>query len=459
VAAGWVLVLGMTRAGAAGKLVLAGAASSIALMPGATATYAAAPITLVPSIHSGWQVDGTSGANLCTAASKDRCQTGRPSGAAGGFKYLTSVAVDPGTGRLYVADTANSRIQEFSADGAFLAMFGWDVNRTADGQVPATQAQKNLCTAASGEACTAGVRGTVAGQLASPSSVSVDPHTGDVYVSEIDVGDFRVDRYTSDGHFVWTVGAGVNRTTHGNLCSAREIERSRVKCGPGAENPSDSGEHGAFKFAQTYGDLLAAGGPEDVLYVGDEHRVQEFDRDGKWKREILLVSLSAARESNVVALTLDESGNLYLVYRVISGSGEAQGGVVRKFNPGGEQVAEIVVQAKQPQASVDINGLAIDSSGRLAVIGDENLPNSFARLGALYDTATARRIADFTGPSDNDGIAFNRAGDLYIAATDDQEVDAYVPAPVTELVTSPVACEIGHGDDRAARFNCALTVG
>ena len=62
--------------------------------------------------------------------------------------------------------------------------------------------------------------------------------------------------------------------------------------------------------------LLSVVQAKDLLYVGDEHRVQEFEAaSGKWVGEIPLTSLSEEQESEVQALALDqETGDLYLNY-------------------------------------------------------------------------------------------------------------------------------------------------
>jgi hypothetical protein len=429
---------------------------------GASAEPPTAAITLVPSVHSGWGVDGTTGGNICSVASKDECRTGRRSRGPGGFRYITSVAVDPSSGDVYTSENGTSRVQELTASGRFVAMFGWGVNKTKDRQAGASRAEKNICTAASGDVCGAGTRGPAPGQLTYPASLAVALGGGYVYVVEIGVGDFRVDKYTADGRFVWMAGKHVNATTGANLCSEREIERAHVRCGAGAENQSASLEPAAFKFSKTEGDLLAAGGPEGLLYVGDEHRVQELGADGRWRREILLASLSSQPESHVAALALDGAGDLYLVYRVpalASAPGGEQRDLIHEFNASGEPVGEFAVLPKQAGASVRINGLAIDPAGMLAAIGYEAGEVPLTRLGTLYDARTRRRVSGYATPSDNDGIAFNGNGDLYFAATDEQEVAAYVPAPAVELVSSPVACGIAPPGDGAAAFECALATG
>jgi hypothetical protein len=441
--------------------MLACSAATLALCGTVARQATGLPITLVPSLHIGWRVNVTTGANVCRVSSRDRCRRGEKSSGTGGFEYLSSIAVDPETDNLYVTDNANERVQELTATGDFVAAFGWNVNETLDKRRHAIQMDRNVCTAASKDACTAGSVGIGPGHLNNPSSIAIGPD-GDVYVLEVSPGNFRVDKYTPAGRFVWMIGRGVNAGNRGNVCREREIARSRARCGTGAEASPVSLEPGAFKFAQSYGDLLAVGGPDGPVYIGDEHRVQEFDVNGRWRREILLASLSAARYSSVAALALDASGDLYVVYRAaVAGpnTSNESANVVRKFNPAGEQIAWFAVRPRRANATAEVNGLAVDTRGRLAVIGNELEAGSVARLGVLYEPGAEQPMAYFAGPSDNDGIAFNRAGDLYVAATDDQEAVAYVPTRVIELVASPTTCEVVSGIDPFGAFDCALSLG
>lgn len=384
------------------------------------------------------------------------------SSGAGGFDYPSSVATDPRTGHLYVGDLDNYRVQEFSASGAFLSMFGSGVDRSMDSRASATSAQRDFCTAASGDVCGSGADGTGAGQLKYAGSIAVDPVNGTVYVLERDLRDDRVDEYTADGRFLWTTGRGVNVGPNGNLCRSSEVETRKVRCGPGREERSEGLEHEAFKFASQDGDLLAAGGPHDLLYVGDEHRVQELDAAGKWVGEIPLISLSAKTGSSVGALAVAGDGELYLVYATIAGEsamGEERADTVRRFDRAGAEVGRFVVSPRLPGATIHIDGIALDPAvhtRELAVIGVESGEGFHARFGFLYEAQTGSLIGEFPPPADNDGLTFNRWGDLYVAATDDQQVVGYVPGSPMEMVSGPVSCGLEPGQSAGASFECAL---
>jgi NHL repeat len=109
---------------------------------------------------------------------------------------LAGVAVAP-DGSVYVADTANHRIQKFTADGTFVSTFGLDVD-------PAGGAAVEVCTSG----CKRGVAGSGLGALSAPVGVAVDPTTGDVLVAERD--NQRVQRFDSTGAFVSLVASGLS---------------------------------------------------------------------------------------------------------------------------------------------------------------------------------------------------------------------------------------------------------
>src|SRR6476661_9781161 len=64
-----------------------------------------------------------------------------------------SVAADAGSGDIYVGDRSNSRVEKFDAEGNFLLMFGLGVNKTKAEEAGSTEAERNVCVAASGDEC------------------------------------------------------------------------------------------------------------------------------------------------------------------------------------------------------------------------------------------------------------------------------------------------------------------
>src|SRR5262245_30552582 len=75
---------------------------------------------------------------------------GSSGSSAGLFQFPTGVAVDQSSGRLYVADTGNARIQKFDKSGKFKSAWGWGVR---DGEE-----QSEVCTHR--KDCQAGIPGS-----------------------------------------------------------------------------------------------------------------------------------------------------------------------------------------------------------------------------------------------------------------------------------------------------------
>jgi hypothetical protein len=371
-------------------------------------------------------------------------------GSPGGIAVNNDPA-SPQAGDVYVADGPNSRVQVLTPTGGFVMMFGWEVNQTKDAEPAATQAEKNVCTAASADVCTTGVGGSGAGQFGEEvdNSVAVDPGTGAVYVE--DRLNWRVQEFTSEGRFLLMIGKHVDSITEGNVCTAA----SGDPCEAGEQNTVESTESGAFNFARTETGVLAAGGPEHLLYVGDEHRVQEFKSDGTPVLPgIPLTSISSAPESAVQALTVDESGDAYLTY------GEEGSALIRRFNPAGTQTADFPQSPRQPNAlEFRVRSLAVDPSGRLAVGERET---GAEPLGSLLDAGSGRLITEFAVPSSfgpgAKSLAFNAAGEMYATSSElNDPILAYKPLPVGELVIGPAACGAGAASESDATFSCNLS--
>jgi hypothetical protein len=420
---------------------------------------ASPPVKEILATHIGWEVDATTGGGICTASSGDSCRFASESAQPGGFAEPRSVAVDndpasPDYGDLYVADAANHRIQQLSAGGAFIAMFGWDVNRTKV-EEGAPQAERDLCTAQSKDVCQAGSGGEAPEQLLHPFSVTLDPASGNLYVAESERERSRVQEFTAGGAFVLELGKEVNASTKGNLCTAEEITHCTASA-PILEG-EQSGGHGAFNFASNdlSGNAISVGGPNDLLYVGEAGHVEELTTAGVWVGEIGLVDTTGG----VQALAVDPSGDIYLVM--------TNSAVVQELNPAGGELQSVEVQPHTAGATIYARALALDASGQLAVAAEERLGGERGEFGVLLAAASGHRITDFTIPllSPADGVyifvsalAFDAQGDLYAAATSPAaaEVLGYTAVPVAELAASQGACALEGEVDAAVAFRCTL---
>jgi hypothetical protein len=410
-----------------------------------------------------------------------------------GFQYPEDVAVNndpksPTYGNIYVADRANGRVQELTASGVFVSMFGRQVNQTrteainAKGGTP-TQAEseeENICTAASKDTCQAGTRGQEPGQFDYQGlHIAIDPSSGDVYTVEQNIGENssgelvaggRLQEFTAEGQFVLEAGQEVNAKTKGNICTREEMEKEGVQCTGPTLHLHPSGyigagvaEPGAFAVANETG-FVAVGGPEDLVYVGEEHRVQELETDGKYKREISLTAISSAPQTAVRALAVNEAGDVYLDYTE-GATSVVDKNTVLEFDPAGQQIAGFPLTGRSPDVSFfALTSLSVDPSGRLAVSeqesgGSQRLNDLYTRyFGSFLEGGSGRLITEFSeqGAYGVTGSAFGPNGELYAAKTQADEVLLYRPVPVAELTTGAPVCLPGVENGSDATFACTL---
>jgi hypothetical protein len=436
------MVLGLFSAVA---VALAAPAASVASEP---------PIKEILTSHIGWEVDAFTKGQICTAASLDTCQPGKESSAPGGFAHALGVGGGKTpAGHVYVADGGNSRVQELASDGEFIAMFGWNVNKTKE-EEGAPQSERNVCTLASGDTCQAGTEGTNPGQFTSPQSIAVDTANNDFYIAELDTHTIseRVQKFTANGEFILELGKEVNAATKGNLCTQAEIANCKGAAnGTKLELTPATSEPGAFGFEQSQGNILTVGGPENHLYVGDEHTVQEFRPDGTWAGEPLgksdamekrLTEISSAPRSNVTRIAVDLAGIVYVGYT----TGLKPPTEIREFDQSGKEVNEFATAAS-------VSAIAVDDAGRLAVV--EN--SGGTRHNYLFEVAGSKLhlMTEFVDVHADD-ITFNGNDELFGVVDNEREIVAYHPVPVAELLLGPTECKEGTVHETSVTLGCTL---
>ncbi|HEV7493067.1 hypothetical protein [Baekduia sp.] len=201
---------------------------------------------------------------------------------AGQVSSPSGVAVNATTHDVYVADTANLRVDQFSSAGSFIRAWGWGV---ADG-LPSLE----TCTLT----CQAGISGTGAGQFTTPTFIAVDnsagASAGDVYVG--DTGTNQVQKFTASGSLVsaWGSGGMLDGTTatDGPFGALAGIAVDTT----GNLNVFDTNTR-LFRFAQdgsfitdfttargTSSNGLAADAANNFFKVNGDLSVEEFQADG-----------------------------------------------------------------------------------------------------------------------------------------------------------------------------------
>jgi len=196
-----------------------------------------------------------------------------------------------------------------------------------------------VCEPERGDVCRAGQRGVGAGQL-NPTSIAVDPSTHAVYVfdglesaSHNEAFNNRVQKFTTEGEFLYMLGKGVDVDTGEDICTAS----SGDTCGRG-EKGSGPGEFNAA-FSSV------AVGPGGVLHVNDGGRVQRFDPAGGLIDQVVLA------EASPRYLAVDSGGSLYVT--------AVDSGQVRKYTSGGALLYSL--------PGSNVGAIAVDGDDRLYV--------------------------------------------------------------------------------------------
>ena len=298
----------------------------------------AALLTLVPA--------ASADVTVCAAGS-EAGQCNQPKG----------VAVDFETGRVYVADNANNRIDVFKETGEFEFAFGWGVDTGT------TELQ--TCTAAS--SCQAGLSGSEAGQFGAevPLSfttllIAVDNGAAssshhDIYVAE--PVNNRVQKFSPSGAFLGSFGS----------------EGS----GPGQFEDEGIRGVGVTAAGVVYvADSKHSGEPGDSCGgEGRTKRVQKFEGSGA------LIGASEVTDVPCVDLSsfaVDSTGDFYL-----GNSAPAQS--LRKY----EASEPIATPIYEKEAGIAEWALAVDASDNLYAAQGESRKNE----SSLYSIFT---IAKYT---------------------------------------------------------------
>jgi hypothetical protein len=287
-----------------------------------------------------------------------------PGAGAGQCSNPGGVAVDRAEGLLFVADTANNRIDVFDADtGSFVRAFGYGVDTGA--------AVPEVCTTASG--CQAGIAGEGPGQLSSPSGIAVDndplsPAFGDLYVFGSAP---RVQRFHPDGEFVGAFGSSGEGP--GQFNSLRGIG-----VGPeGIVYAIDTKSAGACP-------IEGAGNSQFTK------RVQFFDHEGEVAKAE--VTPADAPCGQVRAFAVAASGDFFV-------ANDDFGGAVRRYEADATPLCTL-------NPSLNIQGLGADGAGGLYVADVTGVDHvaaydaSCAQSAAIYGETERRMtaLAPYAGP-------------------------------------------------------------
>jgi hypothetical protein len=182
------------------------------------------------------------------------------------------VAVDT-AGNVYVPETPNQRVEKFDSSGNFLRAWGKDVANAGPGN---TGTGFEICVAANGDTCKAGVGGGLGGEFDLPFGAASDS-SNNVYVA--DANNYRIDKYDSSGNFLRAWGKDVASAGPGNTGTGFEI------CVPANGDTCKTGSPGSAGGESGSPRALAVDGSDGVYATdGNNSRMEKFDPSGNFLR-------------------------------------------------------------------------------------------------------------------------------------------------------------------------------
>lgn len=258
----------------------------------------------------------------------------------GGFNQPEGVAVDPSTGKVYVSDTFNHRVQRFSSTGQFERKWGYRGRGTGD----AMDYPRGVAVGPDGTVWLNNTRsanikhyradGTFLGdfgdQGAEPDQfyyargINVSPR-GTIVVP--DSGNRRLKAVTSTGEVLWTAPCGTPALTgnyvlfgctsvdfdkDGNIYAAAPTEDAIYKFSPTGTLLAKFGSNGTGpgQLDGAYG--LAVKGNKMWVSEMDNNRISVFTLDGVFQGSFGGPGTAHGRFRRPTALDFDAAGRLYV---------------------------------------------------------------------------------------------------------------------------------------------------
>jgi hypothetical protein len=331
----------------------------------------------------GWGVEnGSPETQTCGPAepepepSRTLCRVGLAGSGPGQISGPSGIAVAP-DGDIYVFERGDARIEKFDSAGNFVLMFGGSVNKTTGGDV---------CTAASGDECGAGVEGTGDGSFTlanSPLDSLAVSASGTVYYA--DGG--RIQEFDSEGHFQSSIPL------------------------------PQTGDAGPLEFDPASGDLYYG----QAFDVEPRNEIYKLDPSSGAILDTLVPQIpgdpaSPAQTYRIGGLTTDVAGDVYaalngsgLVDRVVAfdSSGNALIDYASEFagrraKLGTNSIGSVAANSVGDLYVSESNGVASESTASVAVYGPPPTslgppptvpPNITDQFAANVGTVTARVAA------------------------------------------------------------------
>jgi tripartite motif-containing protein 71 len=351
-------------------------------------------------------------------------------GTAGGkLTAPAGIAIDS-SGNVWVADTSNNRVEEFNEKGEFVLLFGKEVNKTKV-EAAGTEAEKNLCTAASGNACTAGVAAAGNGSLNAPTGIAA-ASGGNVWVA--DTGNNRIQKFSSTGTFLSVV------TGEGSLIGKMK-EPSSVAIGPdGSIWVADAGGNRIEQWTTGLALQRVCGGEGTADGQFQHLGALDVDAQGNvWAADISTNSVEELNEActfigrfgvtgsgpgelslgSPTGIAIDSKGNIWIAdgnnNRIQKWTGAGAPSYSNSFGTGGSGGGQFAHPA----------GIATDSKGNTWVVDENNKRvEKFNEAGQCLSSfgASGTGNGQFGRPTD---VAVDAKGNLWVTDAGNNRVEEF----------------------------------
>jgi hypothetical protein len=301
---------------------------------------------------------------------------------AGNVQGPKDTAVDRVSHDVYVADTGNFRVDKFDSAGHFILTFGREVDQTTGA---------NICTAASGDTCKAGLQGSGGGaQFSAPTFVAVDnsggPSSGDVYVG--DTGTAVVSKFSASGAFL-------------------------------SSNNGSAATNGPFGSVAG----LALDSAGNLWVYSESSEMFEFSQSGGF-----LQDWESGLGVSAAGIAVDPQDNLY----VVRGTP-----FVQKLSSTGTNVGQVT-----PENDESATGLTVDPTTRDLYVDEkggviEDFASSCEPSGATCTSVDSFGTEQLSGAA---GLSVDPSNTVvYVADTANQRVDVFTPVVIPVRIISESA--------------------
>jgi RHS repeat-associated protein len=370
-------------------------------------------------------------------------------GSSGGkLNKPSGIAIDS-YGSIVVTDAANNRVSRFSESGAFSSVVGANVNKTRV-DAGGTLAERNRCTASSGDICQAGTAGSAEGLMSEPIGITTSGG-GNFFV--VERTNNRIEKFNTNGELLAKFGS--SGSGPGQLKEPTAIASSPA----GYLWVADTGNNriqqwnSSYAFVRTVGkegtgngEFKKPGGIEvdssGNLWVAEQEgkRVQKLGETGSFVLKFGTAGTQEGQLGTPGGITSDTKGNLYLA--------DAGNNRVEKWSNNG-------FDSQETKMTYDTLGRAIayedadgnkaettyDFLGRPAVVNDGKGTQTYS-----YDSLTGLPVelkdsaaGSFTASYDADGQLVKRGLPNGLTA---ETIFDEVGAPTSLTYTKASSCGI-----------------